>query len=135
MSTFIDSCVLLDLIENDAEWADWSQSQLEKAANRGRMVINAIVYAEIANSFATEADIDAFIRATELQLKPIPRGSAWIAAKAHQKYRRSKGARTTTLPDFFIGAHAQAEGITLLTRDRTRFTTYFPTVNLIAPKP
>ena len=134
MTTFIDSCVLLDLVENDATWADWSQSQLEKAANRGSLVINVAVYAEIANSFANEADLDAFIRATGIQIKPIPRAAAWLAAKAHQKYRRSKGTKTTTLPDFFIGAHAQVDGLPLLTRDRTRFTTYFAGVTLIAPK-
>jgi predicted nucleic acid-binding protein len=134
LSTFIDSCVLLDLIENDPVWADWSQSQLEKAASRGAMVINIAVYAEIANSFASESELDAFLRATELQLKAIPRGAAWLAANAHRAYRRSKGTKTTTLPDFFIGAHAQLEGLSLLTRDTTRFKTYFPALKLIAPR-
>ncbi len=134
MSTFIDSCVLLDLIENDETWADWSQAQLEKAAARGAMMINAVVYAEIANSFSSESELDAFIRATELQVKPIPRGAAWLAAKAHQRYRRSKGSKTTTLPDFFVGAHAQVENLPLLTRDASRIATYFPQVNLIVPK-
>jgi predicted nucleic acid-binding protein len=134
LSTFIDSCVLLDLVENDPVWADWSQSQLEKAATRGPMIINIAVYAEIANSFSTESELDAFVRATELQVKAIPRGAAWLAAHAHRMYRRGKGTKTTTLPDFFIGAHAQLEGHTLLTRDTTRFKTYFPSLKLIAPK-
>ena len=98
------------------------------------MVINIAVYAEIANSFASESELDAFIRATELQVKAIPRGTAWLAAKAHRAYRRSKGTKTTTLPDFFIGAHAQLEGLSLLTRDTTRFKTYFPSLKLIAPR-
>ena len=134
MSTFIDSCVLIDLIENDATWADWSQTQLEKAANRGPIIINVAVYAEIANSFASESDLESFVRATGLQLKPIPRAAAWLAAKAHQQYRRSKGAKTTTLPDFFIGAHALSEGLPLLTRDASRFKTYFPNLSIAAPK-
>ncbi|TAG84692.1 MAG: PIN domain-containing protein [Burkholderiales bacterium] len=134
MSTFVDSCVLLDLIENDPVWADWSQSQLEKAATRGPMIINVAVYAEIANSFASESELEAFVRATELQVKAIPRGAAWLAANAHRAYRRSKGTKTTTLPDFFIGAHAQLEGHSLLTRDATRFKTYFPLLKLIVPK-
>jgi predicted nucleic acid-binding protein len=134
VTTFIDSCVLIDLIENDPVWADWSQTALEKAATRGPMIINVAVYAEIANSFATESDLEAFIRATQLQLKPIPRAAAWLAAKAHQRYRKSKGAKSTTLPDFFIGAHAQVESLTLLTRDATRFQTYFPALTLRLPK-
>lgn len=98
------------------------------------MIINIAVYAEIANSFASEAELDTFIRATELQLKAIPRGAAWLAARAHRAYRRSKGAKTTTLPDFFIGAHAELEGLSLLTRDTARFKTHFPALKLIAPK-
>jgi predicted nucleic acid-binding protein len=134
VTTFIDSCVLIDLIENDPVWADWSQTALEKAATRGPMIINVAVYAEIANSFASESDLEAFVRATQLQLKPIPRAAAWLAAKAHQRYRKSKGAKSTTLPDFFIGAHAQVESLTLLTRDGTRFATYFPALTLRLPK-
>jgi predicted nucleic acid-binding protein len=134
VSTFIDSCVLIDLIENDATWADWSQAQLERAANRGPMIINVAVYAEIANSFANESELESFVRATGLQLKPIPRAAVWLAAKAHQQYRRSKGTKTTTLPDFFIGAHALSEGLPLLTRDASRFKTYFPGIGVTAPK-
>jgi predicted nucleic acid-binding protein len=134
VSTFIDSCVLIDLIENDATWADWSQTQLEKAANRGPIIINVAVYAEIANSFASESDLESFVRATGLQLKPVSRAAAWLAAKAHQQYRRSRGAKTTTLPDFFIGAHALSESLPLLTRDASRFKTYFPSLSITAPK-
>jgi predicted nucleic acid-binding protein len=119
VSTFIDSCVLIDLIENDATWADWSQTQLEKAANRGPIIINVAVYA---------------VRATGLQLKPVSRAAAWLAAKARQQYRRSRGAKTTTLPDFFIGAHALSESLPLLTRDASRFKTYFPSLSITAPK-
>lgn len=134
MSIIVDSCVLLDVIEDDATWADWSVTQLEKAAARGAIVINVAVYAEIANSFASEADLENFIRSAGIQMKPIPKTAAWIAAKAFQKYRRSKGAQTTMPPDFFIGAHAQTEGLPLLTRDTSRFATYFPSATLIAPK-
>jgi predicted nucleic acid-binding protein len=133
MATFVDSCVLLDVIENDKTWGDWSVAQLERAAARGSLVINVAVYAEIANSFESETDLDAFLRETAIQVKSIPKAAAWVAAKAHQKYRRSKGSKTTTLPDFFIGAHAQIEGNVLLTRDATRFSTYFPQLNLIVP--
>ncbi len=134
MATFVDSCVLLDVIENDKTWADWSIAQLEKASARNNLVINVAVYAEIANSFDAESDLDAFLKETSVQLKTIPKSAAWLAAKAHQKYRRNKGVKTTTLPDFFIGAHAHIEGFALLTRDASRFLTYFPDLTLITPK-
>lgn len=37
------------------------------------------------------------------------------------------------LPDFYIGAHAEVEGHTLVTRDAARYRTYFPGVRLITP--
>lgn len=133
-ATFVDSCVVIDLIEDDSTWADWSQAQLEKAAKRGALIINVAVYAEIANSFANESDLDAFVRAVGLQIKPIPRAAAWAAARAHRQYRRSKGTKPLTLPDFFIGAHALSEALPLLTRDTTRFRTYFPGLSITAPR-
>jgi predicted nucleic acid-binding protein len=62
-----------------------------------------------------------------------PWEAAFLAGKAFFAYRRRGGARTTTLPDFFIGAHAAVKGYALLTRDRGRFETYFPTVEVVGP--
>jgi hypothetical protein len=57
----------------------------------------------------------------------------FLAGKAFQTYRARGGSKTGVLPDFFIGAHAVAEGISLLTRDTRRYRSYFPTVSLITP--
>ena len=59
--------------------------------------------------------------------------AGFLAGKAYREYRRRGGARTSPLPDFFIGAHAAVSALTLLTRDAGRFRTYFPTVRLITP--
>ena len=65
--------------------------------------------------------------------EPLPYEAAFHAGKAFLSYRRRGGARTAPLPDFFIGAHALVAGFKLLTRDATRYRTYFPQVELIAP--
>jgi len=42
-------------------------------------------------------------------------------------------ARTGVPPDCFIGAHAAAQGCTLLTRDAGRYRSYLPGIGLISP--
>jgi predicted nucleic acid-binding protein len=64
---------------------------------------------------------------------PLPWEAAFLAAKVFAHYRRRGGKKTSTLPDFFIGAHAAIAGMTLLTRDARRYRTYFPKLRLIAP--
>jgi predicted nucleic acid-binding protein len=48
------------------------------------------------------------------------------------RYRRRGGPRQSPLPDFYIGAHAAIGRLALLTRDATRYRTYFPGVEIIA---
>ena len=131
---FIDANVLIDLIEEDQRWADWSETQLLAARQAGAMVINVVVYAEIARTFQSPASLDAFLADIGIAVLPIPTAAAYAASVAHRAYRVAGGARTATLPDFFIGAHAQVEGHTLLTRDASRIRTYFPAVPLICPE-
>ena len=131
---FIDANILIDLIEENQRWADWSESQLRAARQAGPLVINVVVYAEVARTFPSAATLDAFLADSGITVAPIPAAAAYAASVAHRAYRLAGGARTATLPDFFIGAHAQAEGHTLLTRDASRIRTYFPSVPLICPE-
>lgn len=57
----------------------------------------------------------------------------FLAGKAFAQYRSRGGARQQVLPDFLIGAHAAVEGWPLLTRDATRFRTYYPGLEVLAP--
>lgn len=130
----VDSCVLIDVIEGDADWAGWSASQLEELQAMGQLVANIVIYAEIAKSFASLERLDEFVEDSGIAIEPIPRKAAYQAAQTHLAYRRNRGTMVVTLPDFFIGAHAAAAGYSILTRDRKRFSTYFPTVRLITPE-
>jgi predicted nucleic acid-binding protein len=130
---FVDTNVLLDLVTDDPVWADWSQQQLNAAALRDRLAINAIVYAEFSSRFKQIEDVDAMLTSAEIVVAEMPRSALFLAGQVFKTYRRRGGPRTSVLPDFFIGAHAAVLGAPLMTRDAGRYRTYFPTVELIAP--
>ncbi|WP_198972748.1 type II toxin-antitoxin system VapC family toxin [Xylophilus sp. ASV27] len=131
--TLVDANVLIDLVEGTSQWYDWSEEHLLQAASAGPLFINAIVYAEIARDFGSQSDLADFLRDVRIGLDPIDQDMAFQAAQAHARYRHAGGQRAATLPDFFIGAHANVRGWTLLTRDSKRIQTYFPDVALICP--
>jgi hypothetical protein len=133
MTTLVDSNVVLDVVTEDADWIDWSASMLARAAQQGRVVINPIIYAEVACGFTNIEDLDRALPADYFSREPLPWPAAFLAARAFLAYRRRGGSRPSPLPDFFIGAHAALSGYTLLTRDRRRYKTYFPKLRLIEP--
>jgi predicted nucleic acid-binding protein len=130
----VDSNVLLDVLTEDPAWLAWSSLALAEAAHGHILVINPIVYAEVSIGFDRIEDLDAALPAGMIEQRPIPPAAAFLAGKCFLKYRRRGGPRPSTLPDFFIGAHAAVEGMTLLTRDAARYRTYFPRLRLICPE-
>ncbi|WP_438754440.1 type II toxin-antitoxin system VapC family toxin [Pararhizobium sp. O133] len=129
----IDTNVLLDVVTDNPDWADWSIEQLEAAALRGPLLINDVVYAELSVRYDLIERLDAFLSEAGLDMVTMPRPALFLAGKVFQAYRKAGGTRSGVLPDFFIGAHAAVERIPLLTRDTARYRTYFPTVPLVAP--
>jgi predicted nucleic acid-binding protein len=129
----VDTNVLLDVLQEDPKWADWSQGQLDSASLTGQLVINAVIYSEISMSFARIEELEAVIAEASLILEPIPREALFLASKVFIEYRRRQGTKQGVLPDFYIGAHAAVSGHAILTRDSTRYRSYFPTVELISP--
>lgn len=131
--TFIDTNVLLDVVTDDANWADWSIAQLEAASLNGPLLINDLVYAELSVRYDRVEDLEVFLEEAGLEMTPIPRAALFLAGKVFTQYRRAGGSRTGVLPDFFIGAHAAVGELPLLTRDMGRYRTYFPSLSLITP--
>lgn len=129
----VDTNVLVDVLQDDPQWANWSIGQLRAQASIHQLTINPIIYAEISLSFSTLEGLDSAVSTLALELREIPRPALFLAAKAYVQYRRRGGSKLQVLPDFFIGAHAAVEGWPLLTRDASRFRTYFPTLEVIAP--
>ncbi|MFN0022881.1 MAG: type II toxin-antitoxin system VapC family toxin [Parvularculaceae bacterium] len=130
----VDSNVLLDVFTQDPVWFDWSSGALAAAADRARLVINAVVYAEASIRFSRIEDFDEVLPAALAIREALPFEAAFLAGKAFAAYRKRGGAKTATLPDFFIGAHAAVAGYELLTRDVGIYRSYFPLLRLIAPK-
>lgn len=130
--TVVDSSVLLDVFTEDPAWGHWSQAQLTSAAQRGTLVLNAVVLAEIAPRFSRiEALRDAL--PSMAIIEKIPFAASFLAGHAHASYRRAGGTREAILPDFLIGSHAAVTGRPLLTRDPRRIATYIPGTMLITP--
>lgn len=132
-ATLVDSNVILDIATEDDEWLDWSGAMLTQVAERGPVVINPIIYGEVSARYDTIEGLDDALPPDFYVRAPLPWEAAFVAAKAFRQYRRRGGTKTSTLPDFFIGAHASVTGMTLLTRDPRRYRTYFPKLRLIAP--
>ena len=133
ISTLIDSNVLLDVMNDDPEWAIWSEAAIEESWQKGPVLINQIVYAELARGYPNRDALDSVLPDWSFARESLPWEAAYRAGLAHTAYRRRGGARERTLPDFFIGAHAELAGHRLLTRDARRYEAYFPTLELITP--
>ena len=130
----VDTNVLVDVLENDPEWADWSIAQLRAQAQIHRLAINPVIYAELSLTFSTVEALDETLAALQVPVIEMPRPALFLAGKAFVKYRRQGGTKTNVLADFFIGAHAAVAGWPVLTRDVRRYAGYFPTVQLLAPE-
>jgi predicted nucleic acid-binding protein len=130
----VDSNVILDLLLDDPNWADWSETALADASQSSTLYINQIVYTEVSIAFDKIEELEAALYKGGFQLLEIPKEALFLAGKAYLRYRRAKGTRRSPLPDFYIGAQAAVLGMDLITRDEGRYRTYFPTVRVICPE-
>jgi len=133
MDILVDSNVILDIVTEDKKWFLWSSQALAKYAETHTLVINPIIYAEVSVGFDRIEDVEEVLPSAFFLRDPIPWETAFLAARCFLAYRRRGGKKSSTLPDFFIGAHAAVVGIPLLTRDIARYRTYFPKLKIITP--
>lgn len=129
----VDSNIILDIFLDDPEWADWSESTLERYAQTATLYINPVVYTEISIGFERIEDLESAMNRGGFQMLQISKEALFLAGKAFLQYRKRKGSKRSPLPDFYIGAQAAVLNLDIVTRDVTRYRTYFPTVGLIHP--
>ena len=132
MPVLVDTNIVIDVLTDDPRWADWSIEHLENNYHTG-LIINPVVYAELCFGSPSIEFVDDIIKRFGLMYQEIPKPGLFRAAKAFVRYKQQKGTKSSVLPDFFIGGHAEATGLSLLTRDTKRIKTYFPSVDLISP--
>jgi len=130
----VDSNVILDVLTEDRTWYQWSSSALEQCASESTLCINPVIYAEVSVRFHRIEDLEAALPGELFQRLHLPFEAAFLAAKAFVRYRQRGGVRASTLPNFFIGAHAAVSGLRLLTRDDRRYRSYFPRVRFVSPR-
>jgi len=128
-----DSNVLLDWLTHDPHWFQWSSTALTQAAHDEGLAINAVIYAEVSVGYVAAADVEQALPPNWFTRREILYEAAFLAGTCFAPYRNRGGVRRSPLRDFFIGAHAVVAGMKLLTRDRARYQTYFPTLQLITP--
>ncbi|MEU8369811.1 type II toxin-antitoxin system VapC family toxin [Micromonospora tulbaghiae] len=133
VATLVDTNVLLDIFTDDPKWADWSGDALAASRDAGLLVINPIVYAEVSVRFARVEDLDDALPAADFLREELPYPAGFLAGKAYARYRSRGGAKRSPIADFYIGAHAAVCRYRLLTRDSSRYRSYFPGLTLVAP--
>lgn len=133
MTILVDSNVLLDVMTEDPDWSEWSAETLARCAEESALAINPLIFAEVSIRFDRIEELDDVLPEETFLRLPLPWEAGFLAGKAFLRYRRRRGARRSPLPDFYIGAHAAVAGLTLLTRDASRYRTYFPGLEIIAP--
>ena len=129
----VDTNVLIDLSDDEEYWFGWSARRVEEAANRGRLVLNQVIYSELTGGYMDRNHLDATLTRGGFTRENVPWDAAFAAGLAFEIYRKRGGSRRTPLPDFFIGAHAAVRGYRLLTRDRGYFAAYFPSLTIVSP--
>jgi predicted nucleic acid-binding protein len=129
----VDSNVLLDVLTEDPTWLEWSSAALAESAETEVLIINPLIYAEASVRFDRIEELDAALPPSLFRRDGLPWEAGFLAGKCFRAYRRGGGTRRSPLPDFYVGAHAAIRGHILLTRDGTRYRTYFPSLELIAP--
>jgi predicted nucleic acid-binding protein len=133
-ATLVDSNVLIDVSVGDPEWSHWSDEALIAALEDGPVLVDQIIFAEVSVGYPTPEECEWALEFQGIERIPVPWPAAFLAGRAFAAYKRRGGDKLAPLPDFFIGAHAAVAGLRLLTRDPSRYRTYFPTVELIAPE-
>ncbi len=133
MPTLVDTNVLIDVFDTGSPWEDWSTRHMEHARAEGPIVINQIVYAEMAAGFPVESGLESALSPSRFLREDLPWEAAFAAGHAFIAYRRGGGPKNAPLPDLYIGAHAAIRGYTLLTRDQNRYRAYFPMLRIISP--
>ena len=129
----VDSNIILDLLLDDPIWSEWSKAAMKKQARRSTLCINQIIYSEISIGFNHIEELEKAVSQALFKTLEIPKEALFLAGKAFLKYRRRGGTKLSSDIEIRKRAQAAVLKLDLITRDISRYRSYFPTVRLISP--
>lgn len=129
----VDTNIWIDCMDPDSRWHEWSVDQLQFCSEQAPLHVNLVIYTELLIPGPDIDALDAMLDVYDTQRSALPWACAGLAAQAFLSYRRSGGTRLAPLPDFYIGAHAAAANLSVLSRDVRPYRNYFPRLRCIGP--
>jgi predicted nucleic acid-binding protein len=131
--TLVDTNIWIDCIDANSAWHDWAVEQLQKLSEKSPLHVNLIIYTELLVPGPNVDALDALLDVYETLRTPLPWACASLTAATFAHYRNKGGLKSKPMPDFYIGAHAAVENLSVLTRDAKPYRSYFPRLVLVAP--
>ena len=131
--TLVDTNVWIDCIDANSHWHEWAIEQLQRLSEESPLHVNLIVYTELLVPGPDIEALDALLDVYDTLRTPLPWACASLTAAAFALYRTRGGSKLKPMPDFYIGAHAAVENLSVLTRDPSPYKRYFPRLVVVAP--
>ena len=131
--TLVDTNVWIDCIDANSPWHEWAVQQLQTLSEKSPLHVNLIVYTELLVPGPDVEALDALLDVYDTLRTPLPWACASLTAAAFALYRSRGGSKLKPIPDFYIGAHAAVENLSVLTRDPSPYKSYFPRLVIVAP--
>ena len=132
----VDTCVILDVLEQDPTFGLASAEVLEKYAEGG-LIISPLTYVELSPAFLGDETRERdFLFEIGIDLPPgfseDDLSLAHAAWNDHIQRKRSGKSARRPVADVMIGALAQAHD-GLITRNASDFRTLFPALTIVSP--
>lgn len=120
----VDTNVLIDIINDDPQFAESSTQVLERCTQTGILVINPVIYGGVGPICDSLEELDSLLPRDLFRRDDLIWEATFLAGQAFRRYRQNKEQKKRVQADFLIGAHASVAGFGLISRD-SGYAKYF----------